>query len=353
MTCTLDIYTDYLISSTGQTSATGLSRLYDGAISHDQVTRLLTNSYLESKDLWSKSKPLIRAAEHSKAADEFAVLIVDDSILEKAHTDANAMITTHWDHSEGRFVKGLNFMSLLYQLGPLSLPIAVTLIEKTVQQWDAKKLTYAFKSEFTKNEYLQQMLSVAQQQVQYRYLLADSWYASADNMNYVLSLKHHFLFALEASRTVALSEVARSQGQFQALDALTFPDKTVLTVYLRSVKQAVLVAKQVFTNKDGSQGALYLVSSDTSLNYEQLTTIYQRRWKVEEYHKSLKQNTSMGKSPTKTPDTQANHFFASILAYIKLETLKIKHAIGHFRIKAQLYAVGLKAMHQQLAHLSA
>lgn len=353
MTCTLDIYTDYLISSSGPTSATGLSRLYDGAISHDQVTRLLTNSYLESKDLWSKSKPLIRVAEQSQALDEFAVLIVDDSILEKAHTDANAMMTTHWDHSVGRFVKGLNFVSLLYQLGQLSLPISVTLIEKTVREWDAKKLQYKFKSEFTKNEYLQQMLSIAQQQVPYRYLLADSWYSSADNMNYVLGLKHHFIFALESSRTVALSESARSQGQFQTLDALAFPDKGTLTVYLRSVKEAVQVAKQLFTNKDGSQGTLYLVSSDTSLDYQQMTTIYQRRWKIEEYHKSLKQNASMGASPTKTPDSQANHFYASMLAYIKLEALKIKHAIGHFRLKAQLYAVGLKAMHQQLARLSA
>jgi len=159
MTCTLDIYTHYLISSTGQTTATGLSKLYDGTISHDQVTRLLTNSYLESKDLRSKSKPLIRAAEQSKAAADFAVLIVDDSILEKAHTDANAMIATHWDHSQGRFVKGLNFVSLLYQLGQLALPIAVTLIEKTVAEWDAKQLKHQFKSEFTKNEYLQQMLA--------------------------------------------------------------------------------------------------------------------------------------------------------------------------------------------------
>ena len=31
----LDLYSDYLISSFGQTSATGLSRLTDGAVSHD------------------------------------------------------------------------------------------------------------------------------------------------------------------------------------------------------------------------------------------------------------------------------------------------------------------------------
>jgi hypothetical protein len=80
------------------------------------------------------------------------------------------MITTPWDHSQGRLVKGLHFVRLLYQLGQLALPIAVTLIEKTVAEWDAKQLKHTFKS-----EYLQQMLALAQQQVQYRYLLAESW----------------------------------------------------------------------------------------------------------------------------------------------------------------------------------
>jgi hypothetical protein len=132
-----------------------------------------------------------------------------------------------------------------------------------------------------------------------------------------------------------------------------------LKVFLRSVKQELLLVRQVFTNKDGSEGCLYLVTSDTTLDYEQVTTIYQRRWNtdriwsIEEYHKSLKQNTSIGNSPTKTPDTQSNHFFASMLAYVKLEALKLKVSIGHFRIKAQLYLAGLKAMHSELSKLAA
>ena len=353
MTCTLDLYTDYLISSTGQTSATGLSRLLDGAVSHDQVTRWLRTSYLDSAQVWAQAKPLIRRAEQQRPAEEFAVLIVDDSILEKAHTDPSALMCTHWDHSQGRFVKGLNFVSLLYQAGDLALPIAVELIEKTEAVWDAKAQKTKVKSKYTTNEYLRAMLRVAQQQVAYRYLLAARWYASAENLNAVLDLGHHFVVALESSRTVALSEAARAQGRFQALDALAFPDEQPLRVLLRSVQPAVLVTRQVFTNKDGSQGVLYLVSSDTNLNQAQLMTIYQRRWKVEEYHKSLKQNASMGKSPTKIPDTQANHFFAAILAYTKLEVLKLKCGAGHFRLKAQLYLAGLKAMHQELAYFTA
>lgn len=61
----------------------------------------------------------------------------------------------------------------------------------------------------------------------------------------------------------------------------------------------------------------------------------------------------MGKPPTKKPVTQANHFFAAILTYTKLEVLTLKCGIGHFRLKSQLYLVGLKVMHQELALLVA
>ena len=44
MTCTLDLYTDYLLSSTGPTTTMGLSRLLDGALSHDHITRWLSST---------------------------------------------------------------------------------------------------------------------------------------------------------------------------------------------------------------------------------------------------------------------------------------------------------------------
>ena len=152
---------------------------------------------------------------------------------------------------------------------------------------------------------------------------------------------------------MALSAAARAAGHFQSVQSLVFPDMQPVRVYLRAVQQAVFVTKQVFAKQDVSQGILCLVSSDTDLDQARLTTIYQRRWKVEEYHKSLKQNASMGKAPTKTLATQATHFFAAVLAYTKREVLKLKCGIGHFRFKAQFYTVGLKAMYQQLALLRA
>ena len=45
MNTTFDLYTDYLLSSFGQTTATSLASLLDGALSHDEVTRFLNQSH--------------------------------------------------------------------------------------------------------------------------------------------------------------------------------------------------------------------------------------------------------------------------------------------------------------------
>src|SRR3954469_3131303 len=102
----LDLYTDYLISSSGPTTATGLSRLVNGDVSHDQVTRFLASPPKTSADLWRIVKPMVHQVESPDGA-----LILDDSIEEKPYTDENDLICWHWDHSNQRHVKGINFLT--------------------------------------------------------------------------------------------------------------------------------------------------------------------------------------------------------------------------------------------------
>jgi hypothetical protein len=195
----------------------------------------------------------------------------------------------------------------------------------------------------------------ASQQVQYRHFLADSWFSSAETMNFINDEQQkHYIMAVESSRTVAMSQPDKGKGIFHRVDSLQYPeDGRPWRVYLRSVGHTVMLVRQVFTNNDGSQGVLYLVSNDETLDWEAMTTIYKKRWKVEEYHKSLKQHTAIAKSPTKTIQTQANHIYASLVAYIKLETIKLKQGTNHFGIKAILMAVATKAAFLALGQLLA
>lgn len=92
----LDIYTDYLISSFGLTTGTGLSRLLDGAISHDRIQRFLSSPTKGGADFWKIVKPYVRQIQAAEG-----VMIVDDSISEKPHTDENEIVCWHYDHTNG------------------------------------------------------------------------------------------------------------------------------------------------------------------------------------------------------------------------------------------------------------
>jgi len=74
----LELYSDYLLSSFSHTTATGLSRMTAGAVSHDRITRFHSTEKMDSRELWRLVKPVVRQIEA-----EDGVLIIDDTIEEK------------------------------------------------------------------------------------------------------------------------------------------------------------------------------------------------------------------------------------------------------------------------------
>ncbi len=101
-----------------------------------------------------------------------------------------------------------------------------------------------------------------------------------------------------------------------------------------------------------SAGELLLVSSDRKLSFDEITAIYQKRWKVEDFYKSVKSNASFAKSPARTVRTQSNHCFAAIYAFVKLEKLRIRTTLNHFAIKGQIYIEALKIAYDKLEKMS-
>lgn len=70
----LDVYTDYLICQNKYATATGLSDMLSGVISHDKVTRFLRFNNFTSKDLWRYIKSTV--LQHQQPD---GVLILDDA----------------------------------------------------------------------------------------------------------------------------------------------------------------------------------------------------------------------------------------------------------------------------------
>jgi len=343
-----DLYVDYLLSSFGPVTATGLSAVLEKQISHDRITRMLSCSEKSSADLWHIVRPVIRRIESPDG-----VLIIDDSISEKPFTDENAVICWHYDHSQGRSVKGINFMTSLYHSQNTSLPVGFQIIEKTEYYTDKKDGKEKRRCPVPKNQYCREMIKQAVvNQIRFRYVLTDVWFASAENMMFIRhEAEKDFVMPVKTNRKIAMTYDDRRHGRYVRTDKAVLMTDTPVEIFMEDIDFPMLMVKQVFANKDGSTGILYLVTSDTTLTYKQITAICRKRWNVECYHKSLKQNASPEKSPTQTVTTQKNHFFASLCGYVKLEILKLSNNLNHFALKTKIYIGALQTAFAELQKL--
>src|SRR3990172_10986311 len=169
----LEIYSDFLISSFSYTTATKLSILSEGEISHDKVTRFLSSEDFQSSGLWKLVKRTVKEMESTEG-----VIIIDDTIEEKPSTDENEIVSWHYDHSKGRSVKGINIITVLYYNKGVKVPVVFDLVRKTRTVKDESTNKEKRKSEKTKNEQYREMLEIcAKNNIKYRYVLNDVWYA--------------------------------------------------------------------------------------------------------------------------------------------------------------------------------
>ena len=363
---TLDLYSDYLISSLGGlTTATELSKLTNQALSNDKISRFLGGVYQEnkklqhteyqSKDLWKLVKPIVRKYE---SLDSY--LIIDDTIQEKQYSDVNEVICWHFDHCFNRQVKGVNILNFILVTPDINIPLALEVIKKTEKYTIIKedKTIERRKSKQTKNELLRDNFNqIIKNEVKFTYVLIDSWFGANGTLELINKTKKKYIVPLKTNRKIALSYQDKLQGKWHKLDTITDITKQEienkpLEVWLEGLDHSIHLIKQIFTNEDDSIGVQFLITNDSGLSKDNIVQHYQKRWQVEEYHKSIKSNLGLSKSPTKTVTTQINHFFCSIYAYIQLEYLtKSTKITNHFQLKSKLYLEALKRSFEELAKM--
>ena len=191
--------------------------MLDGEASQDRITRFLSREVYDSRTLWRLVKPMVRKME-----GDDGVLIFDDTIVEKLHTDENDIVSWHFDHSKGRSVKGINLLNCVYHADGVSLPVSYEIIRKPIEFTDKDTGRPKRRSEVTKNELMLGMLRECENNgLKYRYVLADSWFSSKENMNFIRGeLDRHFVIAIKSNGTVALRYEEKLKGRFKRIDTL-------------------------------------------------------------------------------------------------------------------------------------
>jgi len=330
------IYKTYLLSQNNGASATKLSKILNSKYSHDKITRFLNQSNLSNTNLWNS----VSSDDNFKISlkNSQTCLIIDDTIIPKEYRQETDQACWHYDHSKGRCLKGIQYMTCFLTNVQYSLPINYRIIEKTEKHKDKETQRTKRKSKVTKNELFREMLDQSSKKLKsdYKYILADSWFCSKDNIKHINDkLQKKFILGIKSNRLIKLD--GTHNFVYKCINKTDLEPEKAYRVKLKGLDIPLVLVKKVF--KNGGKGHFssgYYISNDLGLTGEQLYNCYQKRWQVEEYHRFIKQNVSIGTSPCRSKRSVSNHLALSLMAYVDLVYLSKRTKCGIHSLRYQI-----------------
>ena len=242
----------------------------------------------------------------SKLPTPTRCLILDDTVEAKSiHEPKIPLIRFHYDHCQQKALKGINQITALYTGQVHSLPVAYELIEKDQLIIDQKTGKTKWVSAVSKQERFRRLIhQCLANRLIFNYILADSWFSSAENFSYIAGLEQQFIMPLKSNRKVALSKADQQQGLYRPIESLAIEAHQCLAVWVAGVDFPLLLTKQVFKDGDTERGMLYLVTNDLTADTVSIQTQYARRWKVERIFTNRSSQTQV--TPARLP-TRCGH----------------------------------------------
>ncbi|MCP4486359.1 MAG: IS701 family transposase, partial [Gammaproteobacteria bacterium] len=270
----------------------------DGGISHDRFTRFPADGGFTSGDLRKQVGPVVREAE-----SDGGVPIFDGTVEEKPRTDENDPAARHCDRCKGRDIKGINMLNRLCRVGGVSVPAAFESIPGPVRHGDPGTRREKRRSEVAKNEMLRSMFDTRMKnKIKFSWTLFGSRFGSVENTEHV-RLEHtgEFIGALKSGRLAALTGEDRKDRRFTRTDQLKRSEREAVAGRLKGLSFPVRPARLIFTDRDGSAGALYPARSRRAADRNTVATVRKKRRNVEVFRmECLKMRTEMNRFALKS-----------------------------------------------------
>jgi putative transposase len=298
-------YIQFLLASPVQFTCTEAARVQPeqvAAPAHDSFHRLLTDPEPDPEALWLEARPQIQLDD--------GVLILDDSTLDKPYARHIDLVGWHWSGKHHRVVKGLNLLTLIWTDGDRHVPCDYDLYDKA-------------RDGFSKNDLFAQQLRTAKEHgLNPKCICFDSWFSSLANLKLIRSLGWTWLGRLKSNRKVRV--------EFGAAQAISTVDIAAQgrVVHLPGYGP-IRVFRVVATNGDTDHWATNDVEMDplTRLKYADFS------WRIEEYHRGIKQFCGVERCQARSAKAQRNHIGWSLRAFLRMECHCFALGISWFQAK--------------------
>lgn len=285
-------YINFIIATPRDVTATEAERVQPAstnAPAHDAFTRLLSRLEPDAETLWQESKTQIDLAS--------GVLVLDDSTLDKPFSKFNALVYQHWSGKQKAVVSGINLITLLWTDGVRCVPVDYRVFDK---DRDGK----------TKNDHFSEMLMTAFERGFHPKLVCfDSWYGSIENLKLVRVLGWHFLTRLKVNRQIRVDG-----GKLQAVAEVGLCGGGTV-VWLKGFGEI-----KVFRIFATNGAAEYWATSLQELTEVERETHAKAAWRIEMYHRALKQQCLIERAQCRRLRPVLNHIGLCIRAFLRLES---------------------------------
>lgn len=311
--CSKDLYCSFLQVTCQRYSALTLSEVSPVELSHDAISRWLTETKCQPKDIWEAAKNEILSRNQS------GILVADETVIDKSRSDKIELTSWLYSGTEHDIVKGIGLLNFLWNTNRGEV---IPMDYRIYQPPEDGK---------TKNDHFREMLILTyKRSVKPEAVVADSWFSSLDNVKLIRDLGWTWIMGLRKNRIV---------NRGVSLENLTIP-KEGLKVHLRGYGWIIVYR---FVAKNGRTDFIGTNMEDSSR--EKVETLVKRRWNIEVFHRELKQTCGLQNCQSRTGRAQRNHIGFSILTWIRRAKIR---SVNNFSFYQQNWDVIKSSIAQNL-----
>jgi hypothetical protein len=296
-------YCQFLLSSPFNFTQTYFAEHVAG-LSHDRINRMLLQIEIQPQDLWESVQETI-------VYDPAGYLAYDDTVLDKRHSFKIECVKSQWSGNEHKTIKGIGVVTCVYVNPSLNQSWAIDyrLYNPDV---DGK----------SKLDHVTEMFhdAIEKKKLPFKTVLMDSWYSAREFMLEIAALGKIYYTPVKVNRLVAEH---RGEYAYQRVDTLDWTAE--------ELEKGKRVRLNDFPNNHKVQlfqvtvlpGRTELVvTNDLSQNdAKAVRQTCKIRWKIEEFHREIKQLTGIERCQSRKEKIQRNHIGCAMLVWARLKNL--------------------------------
>lgn len=317
-------YCQYLLSSPLNFTLTNLAEHLEN-ISHDRINRYLRGEKITPRLLWNNVR-------HDIEPCDDAYIIFDDTVLDKRHAKCIETSRKQYSGNAHKVIRGIGIVNCLY------------VNAQTGKFWIVDYRIYDKDSDGkTKPEHVMDLLNglIESKKLPFTTVLMDSWYASNKLMLFIDGLGKTFYCPLKSNRLI---DDTGDIEDYQRIDTLNWSESEIKTGKLIKIKKFPKAKKvKLFRVIVSTNRTDFVATNDRAQDEsDAVQEVHGIRWKIELFHRELKQLTGIEACQCRNARIQRNHIGCAMFVWAKLKALAYQTGQTVYQLSKQLWSDYLK-----------